>query len=72
MALKRRQWYNLPNEQKREYHMRTGKTVSMKAKRIMISHSGTHYIETADGNKLIVAPASWDFISIKAEDWDVL
>lgn len=36
--------------------------------RVKVSESGTHYVETQDGKKAIVAPG-WAYIDLDVDEW---
>ncbi len=58
-----------PIEKSRKYTFPSGATVELEAvKRLAVSESGTHRIETADGIKHIV-PSGWIHIEIVTDEW---
>ena len=58
-----------PAENSRKYSFPNGGTVELAGvKRLAVSASGTHRIETADGRKHII-PTGWVHIEIDTEEW---
>lgn len=58
-----------PSERRRTYWYEGGTTVELiNVRRIAISSSGTHRLETGDGVKHIVAPG-WLHIELDVDSW---
>lgn len=57
-----------PAEIERKYVFPSGEVVLHKVKRIAVSESGTHRLETADGAKHIV-PTGWIHIELEVDQW---
>lgn len=58
-----------PPESSRTYVFPGGDTIELKeVKRIAVSASGTHRLETEDGKKHIIPP-TWLHIKFEATDW---
>lgn len=53
-------------EEKRTYVSNDRRYVIEKPVKLMVSESGTHYVECEDGSKFIVIPF-WDIIKIEGE-----
>jgi len=68
--MSKKTWHTIsPPERRRVYVYPTGATcIFHGVTRVGISESGTHYLDLADGKKIIVAPG-WRVIELDVDEW---